>query len=60
MKNMKSIKKMRGVIDPISLGFILVLFGATVASTTNKSQDEVTNAPVEAPQVVANTVAKSN
>ena len=54
-------KKMRGVVDPITLGFILVALGAGVATSTDpakKAQAEVAKAQIEAPQVVVNNTAQ--
>jgi hypothetical protein len=49
-------KKMRGVVDPISLGFILsaVIFGVGVTTTGNNpvEGDRVAKAKVEASQEV--------
>ena len=49
-------KKMRGIVDPISLGFILsaVIFGVGVTTTGNNAveSDRVAKAKVEASQEV--------
>ncbi len=32
-------KKMRGIVDPLTLGFIIMIFGTGIAATTNTSND---------------------
>jgi len=50
-------KKMRGFVDPISLGFIIIALGVGIATSTgsnNKNDDKAVKATVEAPLVAAN------
>ncbi len=50
-------KKMRGFVDPISLGFIIVALGVGIATSTgsnNNNEDKAVKATVEAPLVAAN------
>ena len=50
-------KKMRGVVDPISLGFIIMVLGVGIATSTgsnNKNDDKAVKATVEAPLVATN------
>lgn len=54
-------KKMRGFVDPISLGFIIVALGAGLVATAthsgDKSQEKTVKAQVEAPQNSNNRVS---
>lgn len=55
-------KKMRGVVDPISLGFLLVVLGAGFAAATNSgvdNQENTAKAKIEAPVIVNNRVVNN-
>ena len=50
-------KKMRGFVDPISLGFIIIALGVGIVMSTgsnNKNDDKAVKAAVEAPLVATN------
>jgi hypothetical protein len=50
-------KKMRGFVDPISLGFIIIALAVGVAassSSNTNNQEKAVKATVEAPLVAAN------
>ena len=50
-------KKMRGVVDPISLGFIIIALGVGIATSigsNNENDDKAVKASVEAPLVATN------
>jgi len=53
----KTIRKMRGFVDPISLGFIILGLGALAATNMQDPQPVVNAAPVtmEAPQQIQST-----
>lgn len=50
-------KKMRGVVDPITLGFVLIALGAGFAATStskNEQNKSIVKTQVEAPAMADN------